>query len=161
MITYNFHSRDNSLNQAEVDFVQARKRNMLETQAFKKFLRLDENEQVHPDDIPIIGLGGSGGGYRACLGFLACMEEMQNPTDDSSSGLWDLITYVAGVSGSCWSIAGLYAVASMKASILLDRFAISSQNHPLSFNAIDIVAKSANGLYFQLAPILQKVSLIS
>lgn len=68
------------------------------------------DEDVHPDDVPVIGLGGSGGGYRACLGFIAYIEEMQSVADEKSAGsgvaLWDLFMYVAGVSGSCWSIGG-------------------------------------------------------
>lgn len=51
--------------------------------------------QVHPDDIPTVSFGGSGGGYRAMLAFLGYSLAMKR------AGLWDLLTYVAGVSGSC------------------------------------------------------------
>lgn len=135
--------------------MQARKQSIASSGALKRFLQLDE--AVHPDDVPIIALGGSGGGYRACLGFLAYIEEMQSKDLNGAAGLWDLLTYVAGVSGSCWTIAGLYSVAQSNASGLLDRFAKSSNHHPLSMTAIDAVARSANGVYFQLAPILQKI----
>lgn len=51
--------------------------------------------QVHPDDIPTVSFGGSGGGYRAMLAFLGYSLAMKK------AGVWDLLTYVAGVSGSC------------------------------------------------------------
>lgn len=72
---------------------------------FARYLGLDP-DQVHPDDIPVIGFGGSGGGYRAMIGYLGYMTEMRK------AGLWDLITYVAGVSGTCWSIAAYYTFAN-------------------------------------------------
>ncbi|KAJ5974483.1 hypothetical protein N7481_011693 [Penicillium waksmanii] len=53
-------------------------------------------EDIHPDDVPVIAMCGSGGGLRALVAgtgsYLAVQEE----------GLWDCVTYTAGVSGSCW-----------------------------------------------------------
>lgn len=149
--------RNNELSQEEKNFLQARKEFIVSSGALHRFLLLEEDEKIHPDDVPIIALGGSGGGYRACLGFLAYIEEMQNKDQSGAAGLWDLCAYVAGVSGSCWTIGGLYSVAKMNASVLIDRFAKASSHHPLSMTAIDSVARSANGIYFQLAPILQKI----
>ena len=63
--------------------------------ALAKYLGLDES-QVHPDDVPVIALSGSGGGLRALVAgtgsFLAASED----------GLYDCLTYTSGVSGSCW-----------------------------------------------------------
>lgn len=40
-------------------------------------------------------------------GFLAYIEEMQQQTDEKTlGGMWDLIMYSAGVSGSCWTLGG-------------------------------------------------------
>lgn len=61
---------------------------------FAKYMGLDA-AQVHRDDIPTVAFGGSGGGYRAMLAFLGYSLAMKD------AGLWDLLTYVAGVSGSC------------------------------------------------------------
>lgn len=61
---------------------------------FAKYMGLDA-AQVHPDDIPTVTFGGSGGGYRAMLAFLGYSLAMKE------AGMWDLLTYVAGVSGSC------------------------------------------------------------
>jgi phospholipase A2 len=72
-----------------------KKRQTHVTKALAKYLDLNEDE-IHPDDIPIIAMCGSGGGLRALVAgsgsYLATQE----------AGLWDCITYTAGVSGSCW-----------------------------------------------------------
>lgn len=61
---------------------------------FARYMGLDA-AQVHPDDVPTVAFGGSGGGYRAMLAFLGYSLAMKE------TGMWDLLTYVAGVSGSC------------------------------------------------------------
>lgn len=61
---------------------------------FARYMCVD-SAQVHPDDMPIVSFGGSGGGYRAMLAFLGYSLAMKQ------AGLWGLLTYVAGVSGSC------------------------------------------------------------
>jgi len=51
---------------------------------------------IHPDDVPVIAMCGSGGGLRALVAgsgsYIAARE----------AGLFDCVTYTAGVSGSCW-----------------------------------------------------------
>lgn len=51
---------------------------------------------IHPDDVPVIAMCGSGGGLRALVAgtssYLSAKEQ----------GLFDCVTYTAGVSGSCW-----------------------------------------------------------
>ncbi|KAK3688568.1 acyl transferase/acyl hydrolase/lysophospholipase [Podospora appendiculata] len=63
--------------------------------ALAKYLDIDEAD-VHPDDVPVIALSGSGGGLRALVAgtgsYLATVED----------GLFDCVTYTSGVSGSCW-----------------------------------------------------------
>jgi phospholipase A2 len=76
----------------EYEFIHARRLHACEH--FAKYLN---PEDVHLDDVPVVGFGGSGGGYRAMLAMLAYCHAMKN------SGLWDLVTYAAGVSGSCWA----------------------------------------------------------
>ncbi|CAD7067572.1 unnamed protein product [Tilletia caries] len=145
--------RDNSLCPEEVSFIAARKQHVIDSGALKRFLQLPDDEQIHPDDIPIIAVGGSGGGYRACLGYVALIEALQ----DEADGLWDLVFYAAGVSGSCWSLGALYTIAQGHAGNLLEHFSHTSADHPLSATAINAVARSTKGIYFQLGPILQKM----
>lgn len=77
----------------EVRFREKRQRHVVK--ALAKYLDLKE-EDIHPDDVPVIAMCGSGGGLRALVAgsgsYLASQE----------AGLWDCVTYTAGVSGSCW-----------------------------------------------------------
>ena len=77
----------------ELDFRRQRKQHT--TMALAKYLHIPEAD-VDPDDVPTIAMCGSGGGLRALVAgassFLCSQEE----------GLFDCITYTAGVSGSCW-----------------------------------------------------------
>ncbi|KAF9893758.1 hypothetical protein FE257_009928 [Aspergillus nanangensis] len=72
-----------------------RNRQQHAVKALAHYLELPE-EDIHPDDVPIIAMCGSGGGLRALVAgtgsYLAAQE----------AGLWDCVTYTAGVSGSCW-----------------------------------------------------------
>lgn len=77
----------------EKEFLQQRRRHT--TKALAKYLGVPEAD-VHPDDVPVIALCGSGGGLRALVSGASaglCAQE---------SGLLDCITYTSGVSGSCW-----------------------------------------------------------
>jgi phospholipase A2 len=71
------------------------KRNEVTRVALAKYLGIPL-EQIHPDDVPRIAMVGSGGGLRALVAgtgsLLAAGQE----------GLFDCVTYTAGVSGSCW-----------------------------------------------------------
>jgi phospholipase A2 len=72
-----------------------RKRQQHAVKALASYLNIPEQD-IHPDDVPVIAMCGSGGGLRALVAgtgsYLAAQEV----------GLWDCVTYTAGVSGSCW-----------------------------------------------------------
>jgi phospholipase A2 len=63
--------------------------------ALARYLDMPE-ATIHPDDVPVIAMCGSGGGLRALVAgtssYLSSKEQ----------GLFDCVTYTAGVSGSCW-----------------------------------------------------------
>ncbi|KAJ1985552.1 hypothetical protein H4R33_003960 [Dimargaris cristalligena] len=72
--------------------------------AFARFIGVPEAE-VTPENVPVIALAGSGGGYRAMvstLGYLTACDE---------AGVLDCSTYLAGVSGSCWTIMQYFVAA--------------------------------------------------
>ncbi|KAK1062588.1 hypothetical protein LTR74_010168 [Friedmanniomyces endolithicus] len=77
----------------EKSFLRNRRRHT--ANALARYLGVPESE-VHPEDVPVIGMCGSGGGLRALVAgaasFLSAAED----------GLFDCVTYSAGVSGSCW-----------------------------------------------------------
>ena len=46
--------------------------------------------------VPVIGVMGSGGGYRAMTGFCGAVSALKE------MGILDMTTYMSGVSGSTW-----------------------------------------------------------
>uniref|UniRef100_A0A3Q2FRA0 Phospholipase A2 n=1 Tax=Cyprinodon variegatus TaxID=28743 RepID=A0A3Q2FRA0_CYPVA len=50
-----------------------------------------------PVEVPVIAIAGSGGGFRAMVGFSGVMKAL------FESGVLDCATYIAGLSGSTWS----------------------------------------------------------
>jgi phospholipase A2 len=132
----------------EQRFVDTRKARMRD--AFAKYLGLNPGD-VHVDDVPVVAFGGSGGGYRAMLGILGYADEMKK------TGLWDLLMYVAGVSGSCWSLAAYYSFAETSWDKLeLHCKKRLSPHHPLSKEAIRTVLSAPGGSDAALGPLVQK-----
>ncbi|KAH9817789.1 cytosolic phospholipase A2 beta-like, partial [Teratosphaeria destructans] len=117
---------------------------------FAKYLGL-EPEHVHPDDVPTVSFGGSGGGLRAMIACLGYGRQMRQ------SGLWDCLTYVSGVSGSCWSLAAYYTFGDADFDRVIDhckkRF---SPHHPLSGEAIRTILSAPGGARTTLGPLIQK-----
>ncbi|XP_078498667.1 cytosolic phospholipase A2 [Lissotriton helveticus] len=56
-----------------------------------------------PRDVPVIAVLGSGGGFRAMVGFSGVMKAL------FQSGVIDCVTYLAGLSGSTWYMSTLYS----------------------------------------------------
>ena len=77
----------------EKEFLQRRKK--VTKTALAKYLGIPE-EELHPDDVPTIAMVGSGGGLRALVAGTGSM------LATGEAGLFDCVTYTAGVSGSCW-----------------------------------------------------------
>lgn len=93
-ITWDAHVRlSNELCLEEQIFL--RKRRTQTTKALARYLDVPERD-IHPDDVPIIAMCGSGGGLRALVAGTASYVCAQD------AGLFDCVTYTAGVSGSCW-----------------------------------------------------------
>jgi phospholipase A2 len=112
------------------------------------------NEAVDSRDIPRLAIGGSGGGYRATFGFLSSLQALHQ------ARTLDAAFWLAGVSGSCWTIAALYTVAPDRdpARLVQHYKSVAAEGfHPMSSRALDVVARSAQGVYFLLAPLLSKI----
>lgn len=77
----------------ELNFRRKRKAHVVK--ALARYLELDEKD-IHPDDVPTIAMCGSGGGLRAMVAGTSSYLSAQE------AGLFDCVTYTAGVSGSCW-----------------------------------------------------------
>lgn len=93
-ITWNATVRvGDTLGEDELNFRRKRKEHVVK--ALAKYLEVDEQE-IHPDDVPTIAMCGSGGGLRALVAGTSSYLSAQEV------GLFDCVTYTAGVSGSCW-----------------------------------------------------------
>ncbi|KAJ6459053.1 acyl transferase/acyl hydrolase/lysophospholipase [Mycena sanguinolenta] len=149
--------RCNALSPEELGFLDARAKRIAESGSLAAFLQLDDGEEMDPRDVPIIGLGGSGGGMRANLGFIATFIAFQE------LGLWPNITYVAGVSGACWGLAAMYTLplsppltAPLSAAPLLEHFKTIAGTHPLSTAGVNKVAGAEGGVDALLGPLTEK-----
>uniref|UniRef100_A0A6Q2X496 Phospholipase A2 n=1 Tax=Esox lucius TaxID=8010 RepID=A0A6Q2X496_ESOLU len=56
-----------------------------------------------PQEVPVIAIVGSGGGFRAMVGFSGVMKALYE------SGVLDCATYIAGLSGSTWYMSTLFS----------------------------------------------------
>ena len=72
-----------------------RRRREFTRRALARYLGLPEHD-VHADDVPVIAATGSGGGLRAAVAGAGYYSALH------ACGLFDCLTYTAGVSGSCW-----------------------------------------------------------
>lgn len=146
--------RSPSLHPQEVQFLRKRQERLSSNgkDCLKDLLRLPTSEYVDPRDVPLVALGGSGGGYRAMYGFAGFIAAAKR------SKLWDNIAWAGGVSGSCWTLAAYYTIAYQDANRLVRHYlAVASElAHPMSVHALDTVARSSRGVYFLLGPLIRK-----
>ncbi|KAF2099753.1 FabD/lysophospholipase-like protein [Rhizodiscina lignyota] len=116
--------------------------------AFARYIGLDPS-RVHPEDVPTVAFGGSGGGFRAMIACMGYCEELKQ------AGMWDLLTYVSGVSGSCWALASYYTFGEANMTKVIDHCKKRlSPYHPLSPDAVRTLLKQKP--YETLGPIMAK-----
>ncbi|NXQ45244.1 PA24A phospholipase, partial [Catharus fuscescens] len=85
----------------EKRFRQQRRDNIMHS--IKAFLGENSQSPTTSRDVPVIAVLGSGGGFRAMVGFAGVMKALYE------SGVLDCATYVAGLSGSTWYMSTLYS----------------------------------------------------
>ena len=105
----------------EKRFIKERKHRI--RKALARYLAIPEDD-VHPDDVPVIGMCGSGGGLRAMVAGGSSYYSAQ------AAGLFDCVTYTAGVSGSCW-LQSLYhsTLTNQNFAELVDRLKSRISTH--------------------------------
>ncbi|KAI4162518.1 MAG: hypothetical protein LQ342_003933 [Letrouitia transgressa] len=79
-----------------------KRRKIYIAKALARYIGVKEDE-MNPEDVPTIALCGSGGGLRALVAGASSFHSAQEV------GLFDCVTYTAGVSGSCWLQALYYS----------------------------------------------------
>ncbi|XP_014670504.1 PREDICTED: cytosolic phospholipase A2-like isoform X2 [Priapulus caudatus] len=88
-----------ALSDDEKAFLKARKQRV-----FHSMQRiLGDRGPRNLDEVPTIGVLGSGGGFRAMVSLSGVFKAL------SDTGLLDMVTYVAGLSGSSWYLASTYS----------------------------------------------------
>ncbi|KAL7915634.1 acyl transferase/acyl hydrolase/lysophospholipase [Trichoderma velutinum] len=116
----------------EKDYLLRRK--LVTRAALADYLGLKEKD-INPDDVPTIAMCGSGGGMRALIAGSGSMFA----TDED--GLFDCVTYTAGVSGSCW-LQLLYLSSFSKGSVgsLIQHLKARASTHiaypPVAFQSL-------------------------
>ncbi|XP_059475560.1 cytosolic phospholipase A2-like [Neocloeon triangulifer] len=84
----------------EKQFLQQRRERVY--MAMRKLLG-DENGPMTSKEVPVIGLLGSGGGFRAMVGLSGVFSALHD------LGILDCVAYAAGLSGSTWYLSFLYS----------------------------------------------------
>ncbi|KAM4722600.1 cytosolic phospholipase A2 [Rhinophrynus dorsalis] len=81
------------------------KRKVKVINGLRKLLGPEKTEDLYSTsrDVPVIAVLGSGGGFRAMVGFSGVMKAL------FESGVLDCVTYIAGLSGSTWYMSTLYS----------------------------------------------------
>lgn len=132
----------------EVSFLTARKLRIRDH--FAQYIGVDP-QTIDPMDVPTIAFGGSGGGYRATIATMGYCAEFRK------TRLWDLLTYVSGVSGACWSLAAYYTWGEGNFDKVVDHCKQRlSPLHPLSGEAVRKVLSVPGGTNVTLGPLVQK-----
>ncbi|ESZ89919.1 lysophospholipase [Sclerotinia borealis F-4128] len=79
------------------------------------------NSEFGTEDLPTIALTHSGGGYRSLLSSAGVVQGLdQRDSDVSTSGLYQALTYQAGLSGGSWFLSSLAGNNYPTVSYLLD-----------------------------------------
>lgn len=118
--------------------------------ALARYLDIPE-ATIHPDDVPIIAMCGSGGGLRALVAgtssYLSAKEH----------GLFDCVTYTAGVSGSCWLQTLYYSDVSQQSHAKLIRHLKNRLGVHIAFppDALELLVSAPTNKYL-LAGLVEK-----
>ncbi|KZO98758.1 FabD/lysophospholipase-like protein [Calocera viscosa TUFC12733] len=141
----------NELCLPERAYLRQRKRRM--RAAFARLMGVQEWE-VHEDDIPIVALACSGGGFRAMFNTAGSLLAAQK------TGLLDVTTYLSGISGSCWAIATLYSGVVGDAPAmerLIDHLEDRIQTSYLQMDTLDLLTTPPTNKYL-LSGLMRKAS---
>jgi phospholipase A2 len=118
------------------------KRHIFTKRGLARYLDIPE-DKIHPEDVPIIAMCGSGGGLRALVAgsssYLSAHEQ----------GLFDCVTYTAGVSGSCWLQTMYYSNIAQRSHARLIRHLKNRLGVHIAFplDALELVASAPTNKY--------------
>lgn len=147
----------NSLSTSESSYVSARSE--VASEALASWLQSLGNFDT--SSLPVVGFTSSGGGYRSLLTTAGVVQAFDSRDSETGvSGVYQGLTYQAGLSGGAWFLSSLAAnnwptVSSLKTGLWLNAFAdsllvpanILSPGEAAVYTAVstDIAAKKAAG----------------
>jgi phospholipase A2 len=117
-------------------------RSIFTKKALARYLDIPE-DKIDADDVPTIAMCGSGGGLRALVAgtssYLSAHE----------AGLFDCVTYTAGVSGSCWLQTLYYSNISQRSHAQLLRHLKNRLGVHIAFppDALELLASAPTNKY--------------
>ncbi|ORX71416.1 FabD/lysophospholipase-like protein [Linderina pennispora] len=85
---------------------------------------------IDPRDIPVIGVAGSGGGFRAMVSTIGSLRAMHK------AGLYQCTMYEAAVSGSSWALAALHTYADGNPHLVLDNLRLAMRENMFSMTSL-------------------------
>ncbi|KAJ1958433.1 hypothetical protein EC988_000308 [Linderina pennispora] len=85
---------------------------------------------IDPRDIPVIGVAGSGGGFRAMVSTIGSLRAMYK------AGLYQCTMYEAAVSGSSWALAALHTYADGNPHLVLDNLRLAMRENMFSMTSL-------------------------
>ncbi|KAI5474460.1 phospholipase A2, partial [Pseudohyphozyma bogoriensis] len=136
----------NDVSHAERAFVRARRARMVE--AFSRLM----GEEVDERDIPVVAVAASGGGYRAMVNTLGAIEGAKE------TGLWDVVMYASGVSGSCWGLSSLYSIGQGDIKQTIDHVRNRIVTPFLDPETLDLLADHKTAEYILSGTVLKEIS---
>ncbi|KAF3904768.1 Lysophospholipase [Dactylellina cionopaga] len=97
---------------------------------------------IHEDDIPTIAITGSGGGLRAMVAGAGSLGACKD------AGLFDCVTYLVGVSGSCWLLTLYYSIGHRSFDSVIDHLKHRIHTHIAYPPAvIDLISSAPTNKY--------------
>ncbi|KAF2014150.1 FabD/lysophospholipase-like protein [Aaosphaeria arxii CBS 175.79] len=113
------------------------KRSVFTRRGLARYLDIPESK-IHPDDVPVIAMCGSGGGLRALVAGTSSY------LSTHEAGLFDCVTYTAGVSGSCWLQTLYYSEITQRSHAKLIRHLKNRLGVHIAFppDALELIASA-------------------
>lgn len=130
--------------------------NVAEERALKKKIEINRKNTemilgnaVKSENTPCIGIAGSGGGLRAAYWNLGALKML------AEHNLLDSITYIAGVSGSCWPM--YYILEGTPINIFYENFISRTTRGILNQTVAELAASAQNWIASSAEYLLRKL----
>ncbi|KAF7724212.1 hypothetical protein EC973_001231 [Apophysomyces ossiformis] len=143
-----FVRKGKGLSKEEKTFLQSRKH--FQRVKFAEFIGVDPN-LVHEEDIPMVGIASSGGGYRAMIGSSGYLKAMKE------TGVLDCVTYLAGKKKRMMMVQSPNLLTQLSFDVLSDHFKDHVHTHIANVsNFLTILTASSHNTKILLQGVIQR-----